>query len=228
MFQDIDINADVGEGFGADEQLMPYLSSCSIACGGHAGNEHSIRQTIRLALKHNVKIGAHPSYPDREHFGRSACTLSHEELLHSLTLQLKTFKQIIEEEGAIWHHVKPHGQLYHDVAKDVKKRDVLIKAIQSAKSGWKPIPIYQPSYSILHHYEGVSCITEAFIDRRYNDNGTLIDRSEERAVIYNADAAWLQLQEVMRTVKASTFCVHGDNSQAEKILKFIREKLNVS
>ena len=109
----IDINADVGEGIGNEEQLLPLISSCNIACGGHAGNEETMREVVRLANKFKVKIGAHPSFPDKENFGREIMEISNTALYATIKNQIKMLLLVCREEQALLHHVKPHGALYN-------------------------------------------------------------------------------------------------------------------
>ena len=114
----ININCDVGEGMQNEAELFPFITSCNIACGGHAGNAESIRYVIRLAAEHNVKIGAHPSYPDREHFGRRSLSLPAQALIGSIQEQLLLFFKIAAQENVEVHHIKAHGALYNDIAKN--------------------------------------------------------------------------------------------------------------
>ena len=130
----IDINCDLGEGAGNDAQLMPLISSCNIACGGHYGDTDSIREAVRLALKYNVRIGAHPSYPDTENFGRKVMNCSPEELKQSIQEQLRLIQTVCEEEGAIISHVKLHGALYNKTSEDEELAKTVLEAIE-------PLPI---------------------------------------------------------------------------------------
>ena len=126
----IDINCDVGEGIENEHLLMPYISSCNIACGGHFGDQFTIDKTIQLAIDNNVKIGAHPSFPDKENFGRKIMDISDVELQESLILQMQLFKKRAALKNAIIHHVKPHGELYNLIAVDQEKAILFVNAIQ--------------------------------------------------------------------------------------------------
>jgi len=232
----IDINADLGEGSGRDEQLMPLISSCSIACGGHYGNDATMRQAIRLAKKYNVKVGAHPSFPDTDNFGRKVLTMTKNELKTAIHEQLIRFYKICDAEEIPIHHIKLHGALYNYAAIDAPTADSVIEAIIESKKRPK---LYLQHNSILHKKAEnlLPLVFEAFIDRRYTAQGTLLPRSEEGAVITVASAAWDQLENIFKDKKvstvsgklipleASTFCIHSDNEQAVTILEYLHLKL---
>lgn len=231
----IDINADLGEGTGNDASIMPLISSCNIACGGHYGDEESMRTTIQLALKHRVKIGAHPSFPDRDHFGRRVMTLTKQELQQTVFDQLLHFMTICELEDAPLHHVKPHGALYNYAAKDAATADAIVEAIISTKNRPR---LYAPYGSVLHRKAEnlLPVVFEAFIDRRYNNDGSLVSRAEARAVIHEKDVAWNQLHQLIvdgsvtslqgekRQLPAQTFCIHGDHPNSVAILEYIHQQ----
>ena len=126
----IDINCDLGEGIGNDAEIMPYINSCNIACGGHFGDLQTIKETILLAQKYAVKVGAHPSFPDKENFGRKLMTLSDNDLMDSISQQIKLFHQACNETGARMHHVKLHGALYNLAAKDSHIAELVIQAFK--------------------------------------------------------------------------------------------------
>ncbi len=121
------INCDLGEGGEHDDELMPLISACNIACGGHAGTLETMHHTVDMAMEHGVEIGAHPSYPDKENFGRVSVKMTHEELKRSLVAQIMGLKQITEAEGAMLTHVKPHGALYHDAQVNQEIADTIIR-----------------------------------------------------------------------------------------------------
>jgi len=230
----IDINADLGEGVGNDAQIMPFISSCSIACGGHFGNKETIRSTLNLAKKNHVKVGAHPSFPDTDNFGRKLLTLTKRELQETISAQLNLFLEVCHSEDIEMHHVKLHGALYNYAAKDAPTADAVVEAILSTQL--RPI-VYVPPNSILAEKAKnlLPLWYEAFIDRRYLENGALVSRGQEGAVIMDANTAWKQLEgmvlseKVMTiteneiTMKADTFCIHSDTPQALKILEFIHQ-----
>lgn len=233
----IDINVDVGEGVGNESQLMPYISSCNIACGGHAGTIDLMRHIVRLAKKHKVKIGAHPSFPDKENFGRIVMKMSNQELLNSIQKQLLNLLTIIEEEQTTLHHIKPHGALYNLAAVDKNVAKVIVKAVKSINL---PVKLYVPYNSVIASVaieQGVEIMFEAFADRNYNDDLTLVSRSQKNAVIQDFDMLFnhvygmfyskkvVTVQGTIKTIKADTFCVHGDNPNAVKIIKQLKDKL---
>ncbi len=233
---EVNINADLGEGAGQDEKLMPLLNSCNIACGGHTGDEQSITQTIRLAKKFNVKIGAHPSYPDRKNFGRTRPEISEEQLRKSLSEQLDLFFTIAEKENVEVHHIKAHGALYNESANDRRVAELLLSTLSQRRYKTR---IYTPHKSMLHQTgsSDFSFLFEAFIDRAYNQDLTLVSRNMENALHTSKEQAWNQLYEmhfleqvttvsgVKRAIKADTFCIHGDHPKASVILEYIRAQL---
>lgn len=234
--QKIDINADLGEGKGNDDRLMPWLNSCSIACGGHYGNEESMVTAVRLAKKFHVKVGAHPSFPDRDNFGRTIMTLSKSELTESIFHQLLCFYAVCEMEEVVVHHVKLHGALYNYAAKDAPTADAVVEAIIATKIRPK---LYLPYGSILHKKAEnlLPLVFEAFIDRSYNDDHSLVSRERLDSVIVDPEKAWKQFFQMIEKqsvqsindktlpVQAGTYCIHGDNPNAVEIVEHIRTQL---
>ena len=234
----IDMNADVGEGIGNEAELMPYLSSCNIACGGHAGDLDSMNEVVALALQHNVKIGAHPSYPDPDNFGRSEMDISCAALYRSIKAQIGQLRKVIEEHHhAHLHHVKPHGALYNVAAKDCDTATIIIEVMKSMPL---PAKLYVPYGSLIAEMakeEGIPITYEAFADRNYNDDLSLVSRSEANAVItdpvemYAHVIRMVQQGEVKTisgkhiNIKADTFCIHGDNPKAIELVKLLSENL---
>lgn len=233
----IDVNCDVGEGVGNELELMPMISSCSIACGGHAGNAETIKETIRLALLYRVNIGAHPSYPDRENFGRKEMDISLDKLQQSIEDQISSVQNELRKSVATMNHVKAHGALYNKAAVDSKTAQCLLNAV---KNTTKDVWLYAPYGSVLAKIaleQGVKVYFEAFIDRRYNDDLTLVSRDNPKAVIMDSKKVLKQLLRMLAkhkvktikgkkvVVKANTFCIHGDNSNAVRILKYLSKKL---
>lgn len=234
----MDINCDLGEGLNNDDQLMPLLNSCNIACGGHVGDAYSIRKTIQLAKKHHVKIGAHPSYPDRENFGRKKLDIPLSDLKVSLMDQLKLFEAICDEVQAIFHHIKPHGALYNEVAINHEIAGLLIQVMRN----FPGVSLYVPPNSVIERLaveNNIPIITEAFADRSYHSNLTLVSRSHSKALLTDPREVLdhlklLVLNGKVKTIegelvpiKAETFCIHGDNPSAVEILKTIRVNLNI-
>ena len=231
----ININADLGEGTGNDKALMPMLASCSIACGGHYGDEKTMRTALRLAKKYNVKVGAHPSFPDLENFGREKLTLTKDELRSTVYEQIMRLAIICDEEDIPLHHVKPHGALYNYAAIDAATADAIVEAILDTKLRPK---LYIQHDSILYHKAKnlLPVVPEAFIDRGYSPDLKLKLRSEEGAVITSPEEAWEQLIGFVENNKVSTaagdkaiiaetFCLHSDHGNAVEILRYLKQKL---
>ncbi len=235
--KEIDINADLGEGGAIDAQIMPLISSCNIACGGHFGNNSTIRTTIRLAKQHGVKVGAHPAFPDGENFGRKVLNITKGELSDTIFEQLSRFLAICESEGIQPHHIKLHGALYNEAAVNRTLAMDVIKSIQRTK---RELPLYVPFNSELAKAaeNELPLVFEAFIDRRYNDDMSLVARSINGAIITSPKEAWEQfynmitkqqlttIQNNKRQITASTYCVHSDTYGAVEILQYIKKKLN--
>lgn len=233
----IDINCDLGEGIGNEAELMPYLSSCNVACGGHAGDESTMRQVALLAKSHNVKIGAHPSFPDREHFGRMVLTMPSETLKASLIEQIRSFQKILNEEQLQLNHIKPHGALYNLAAKDVETAQIVVAVLKEIDPD---LVLYVPYNSIIADVaieKGVKIAYEAFIDRNYNDDLSLVSRQKPNAMISDPELMCAHLMRMINdehvktitgslvAIKANTFCVHGDGEDVVQNLKYITEKL---
>lgn len=234
----IDINADVGEGVGNEAQLLPLVSSCNIACGGHAGDEQSMRNTIKLAIKYEVKIGVHPSYPDKENFGRVSMQISPSTLIKSIQSQISFFKSVCDHEKAWLHHIKPHGALYNDIAKNTDIAQVFLKAILEYKNEAK---LYVPYGSVIAQEaskEGFSIVYEAFLDRNYNADLSLVSRQQNNAMLENPTEIMEQLLRIVKNnqlktitnelvkIEAKTFCIHGDSDAAFEILAYLHSKVS--
>ncbi len=232
----IDINCDLGEGAGNDALLMPFISSCSIACGGHYGDKETMATTIRLAKKHHVKVGAHPSFPDKENFGRKVINLAKNEIENSIYHQLKTFQEICQAEGLPINHIKLHGALYHLASKDEQTALTVLSAIK--KTGINAA-IYAPYQSALANiaHPNFDVILEAFADRQYHSNLQLVARSKKGAVISEPTVAWKQVQHILEKgtvlsiegekvkIEVQTCCIHGDQPNAVALASYIYKQL---
>ncbi len=238
----IDINCDLGEsdpaaGPGGDEAIMPFISSANIACGFHAGDPLTIEKTVLSAIRHGVSIGAHPGYPDREGFGRRPMKMSHEELRAMILYQAGAVKAIAEASGARMRHVKPHGALYNAAATDYELSTVIARAVQALDPSL--ILVGQSGSAMIRAARDMdlACITEVFADRAYNDDGTLVARSIEGAVLHDAS---LMIRRVIRMIRekavetisgriipieAETVCIHGDNETAAEFVMSLAEAL---
>ena len=233
----IDINADVGEGMGNEIELMPYLSSCNIACGGHAGDYSSMQEVVKLAKKYQVKIGAHPSFLDRKNFGRLDLEITSADLYTSLKKQIRNLLKVLGEEHVLLHHIKPHGALYNLAAKDEKTARVIIEVIKSIAL---PLKLYAPYKSVIAQLalsENIDIKFEGFADRNYNDDLTLVSRQKENAVLHDASEVFEHVfrmisQGNVKTVtgkevriEAHTFCIHGDNPKAIGLVNRLKNNL---
>ncbi len=232
----IDINCDLGEGFGKDSELMPLISSCSIACGGHYGDETSMSEAVQLAMQYGVRVGAHPSFPDQDNFGRKKLFLTKEELKETVFNQLLQFYAVCEQQGCDVHHVKLHGALYHCTAANAAAADAVVEAITALKS--RPV-LYVPYGSVLHKKAEnlLPLAFEAFIDRRYINEFKLADRAHIKAVIHSPELAFEQLLSMVKRqkvtsiigeevpVQANTYCIHGDHHNSVLILEYIHSKI---
>jgi len=232
--QCIDLNCDLGEGCAHDAEIMPLISSANIACGGHAGDDATMRATIRLALEHGVAIGAHPGYEDHEYIGRRPMNLSPDAIRDLVSRQLKRFAQITDELGAPIHHVKAHGALYNQADTD----PLIAGAIANAIRDLLPqVIVYAPPNGCMMtaaKSTGLRFRAEGFIDRRYNADGSLVPRGQAGAVIDDPNAASAQALEMLLERKVTstsgsavpieigTLCVHGDSDSALEILKSTR------
>ena len=232
----IDINCDVGEGVNNEAQLMPYIQSCNIACGGHAGDEDLMNSVVALAIKHKVKIGAHPSYPDKENFGRKTMIIEPNELKASIQNQINSLQEIVKKKGSTLHHIKPHGALYNDIAKNNELSLCFLDAILPYKTDVK---LYVPYNSVIEKNalkKGFMIIYEAFADRNYNDDLSLVSREKKGALITNPKHIFLHVFKMLNTnkvititgkqqpIKATTFCVHSDTENATEIVKGLYQK----
>ena len=234
----IDINADVGEGINNEDLLLPLVSSCNIACGGHAGDLETMRKVVQLARQNKVKIGAHPSYPDRENFGRKPVDISCAALFSSIKAQIKSLMSVLREEHLQLHHVKPHGALYNMAASDKETAIVIIEALKSIPL---PLRLYVPYGSVVAEEarkQKIPITYEAFADRNYNEDLSLVSRSEPNALITDSQEMFTHVKGmiVVQKVKtmsgaevyieADTYCIHGDNPKAIHLLKKLRENLS--
>lgn len=238
----IDLNCDMGEGFGSwkmgdDAALMQLISSANIACGFHAGDPMVMRDTVRLALKHHVAIGAHPGYPDLQGFGRRKITMTPEEVYAMTLYQIGALQAIVQAESSTLHHVKPHGALYNVAAQDRAVADAIAKAVRQAGPH---LILYGLSGSALveaGRAQGLRTAQEVFADRAYLADGSLAPRHLPGAVLTDVDQAvrqalqLVQQQQVSSTdgqvvrVVADTICLHGDSPHAVEFATAIREGL---
>ncbi len=225
----IDINCDMGEGTGNDETIMPFITSANIACGYHAGSEKVMKQTIELAIKNKVAIGAHPSFFDKENFGRTEKNLATDEIYDLIILQLRTIDKIIRTRRKKLHHVKPHGSLYNMSAKDPQIAKAIAQAVKDFDDDLILFGL-SGSHSIKEAKAvDLKMANEVFADRTYQDDGSLTQRSQANALIEDIDKsvrqALLMVKEKRVTsvngknvpIIADTICIHGDGKNAVEL-----------
>jgi UPF0271 protein len=216
------LNCDLGEGIGNDAALMPYIDEANIACGFHAGDAFTMRETVALCIRHGVKMGAHPSYLDRENFGRKEIELSPEEIYLLVKKQIETLNQIIKTAGGTLNHVKPHGALYNTSAKNPKVAKAIAKAVKDVNEDLILFGL-KGSLSIEAAKEmGLQTAEEAFADRRYESDGSLSPRSQPGACFTDIQDVLDQVEKI----KADTWCIHGDGPHALEFAKALKAKLH--
>jgi UPF0271 protein len=233
----IDINCDVGEGLDNEHLIMPFISSCNIACGGHFGDKKTIDKTIEIAIKNKVLIGAHPSFPDKENFGRKRMRILDDELKESIQSQLDLFTERLTVFDEKLHHIKPHGALYNMISIE---ENLAVLFLDVAKKYLRNSYLYVPYNSVIEKValkNGVKVKYEVFADRNYNDDLTLLSRSNNYALITDKLDVFNHVVEIIQTdkvktisglkknIKADTFCVHGDNKNSIEIVKYLNENL---
>ena len=220
----IDLNADLGEGAG-EEPLYALITSANIACGGHAGNEDSMREAVRLAVRHGVAIGAHPSYPDRAGFGRMTRHHPPSALSRAIAAQVAALVQVAEALGARVLHVKPHGALYGDAA---ARRDValaLAEGVASVSDALVLVGLAGCSALRVWRERGFLVAAEGFADRAYAADGTLVPRAQAGALITNPTEAAAQALRLAGEGGCATLCVHADTEGAAAIAAAVRRGL---
>lgn len=240
MAHPIDLNADMGEyhdeaGAAREDALMEFVTSCSIACGGHAGDDDTMRRTVRRAQEHHVKIGAHPSLPDREGFGRRVIDIQHADLAQSFRTQLNALSRIAAEEGAALSHVKPHGALYHMAA---SQPDIAAMLTEIAGD---LIIVGPPNSALARAAKNAGCrfAPEGFIDRKYRADGSLTPRGTEGAVIASIEQRALQARRLAAgepietddgplTLEVRTLCIHSDSPRASETAQAVRHALDAA
>ncbi|CAM3691511.1 5-oxoprolinase subunit PxpA [Litorimonas haliclonae] len=231
----IDLNADVGEAdtpewADAEAEILRYVTSANVACGGHAGDDQSMRKTVRAAKANGVVIGAHPAYPDKENFGRQSLKLgtdiSSEDLEAALKQQILRLREIAREEGVSVSYVKPHGALYNDSVQDARKADLIAKVISKIDSGLTLLGGPNSEMKRAAENYNLGFVAEGFIDRRYTNEGHLLSRFKEGAVLETDEARieqalGLAIEQKVFTdsgdslaIHAGSLCLHGDSQGA--------------
>jgi UPF0271 protein len=222
----IDLNCDLGEGGAIDAEILPFISSANIGCGYHAGDAEILKHTVEACLQNKVAVGAHPSFKDRENFGRAEMLLNEFQLYDIICDQLYFFEDIAFPMGCIMHHVKLHGALYNMAAKDAGMANVIVRAVKDFDEN---LILYGLSGSLLltlAEGEGLKIAHETFADRTYQDDGSLTPRSQPNAVMQNVEDVSKHVLQMVNEgtvttvsgkiipLKTDTICLHGDGENA--------------
>jgi UPF0271 protein len=219
---EIDINCDLGEGCGHDAELMPLITSANIACGFHAGDPATAHSTLMLAKRHGVQVGAHPSFPDREHLGRLELNRSQSQIYDDCVYQIGALAGLALASDVDLRYVKPHGALYNMACSDDAVARPLVAA--AALFGLKLMALPGSRLEALSA-GNCSFIAEGFADRRYLPDGSLVPRSSPDAFVRDPAEAVRQAGWLLREKGVQTLCVHGDNPQAPEFVRALNEEL---
>lgn len=239
MAYSVDLNCDIGESYftkiiGNDAEVMPFISSCNIACGLHGGDPLTIQKAIESALSHKVNIGAHPSFPDMENFGRKYMNLSSEELKACLRFQIGALDSMTKNRGGVLRHVKPHGALYNTAAKEYEISKIIVDVIKEFSEEIVLLGMANSEMEKVAEIENIPFIAEVFADRNYTDEGLLVSRGYKNAVItdeklvVDRSVQMILKNEIMSVnnkkieINAQSICVHGDTKNALNLLKSLR------
>jgi len=223
----IDLNADVGEGCGSDGELFELVSSANVACGWHAGDETTMRDTVRLALAAGIAIGAHPSYPDRENFGRTAMERPPQLVYEDVTTQIRSLAKIVESAGGRLHHVKPHGALYNRAARDEELARAIARAVRDFDPGLALVGLAGSASIRAAREAGLRAVEEGFADRAYTEDGQLVPRGTPGAMIDDEERAVRQVRDLIER-GIETICLHGDAPHALAFARRIRASLEAT
>jgi UPF0271 protein len=236
----IDINCDLGESFGQfimgnDDAVFPHISSCNIACGFHGGDPLHIENTIKKALHYAVQIGAHPSYPDLAGFGRRKIVLSTEELKACIKYQISALMGMVKSQGGELKYVKAHGALYNSIAQDEKEAKTFLSAVKEINPDLAIMGLAGSPFQEIAQNLGFRFIKEGFMDRRYLEDGSLMPRKQQGAVLESVEESLQQFMTIAQKGEVETangkriplqvdsLCIHGDNPLAEPLLKEIHD-----
>ncbi len=221
---EIDLNADLGEGAGFDAQLMPLITSANVCCGAHAGSPNELWDTLQLAQKHGVVVGAHPGYADRANFGRVEQVVTSHDVFVLCLQQLGGLSALATGMGYELSYVKPHGALYNQACRDANIADSIIEVAE----GFNDLPVVGlPGSQMEEVARGryYPFVPEGFADRRYRLDGSLVPRTEPDAFVHDPDEAVKQVEWLVREKGVRTICVHGDNPDAVAFTKAVRAAL---
>jgi UPF0271 protein len=233
----IDLNADLGEGAGSDEELLKLVSSANIACGWHAGDASTMRQCVRWAIDNHVAIGAHPSFPDRANFGRSTMHLPPEEIVAGVLYQIGALGAIVKAEGGTLVHVKAHGALYNQAVTEPELAAAIVDAVRRFDPGLLFFGLAGSGMISAAERAGLKPVEEVFADRGYMPDGSLVPRSQPGALIEDEEQSLAQTLSLVRdhrvtaidgsvvAVNAQSVCLHGDGAHALAFARRIRSTL---
>jgi UPF0271 protein len=233
----VDLNADLGEGAGHDDELLALVTSANIACGFHAGDADTIRQSIEAARARNVAVGAHPGLFDRENFGRKELSVKPDEIFDAVVYQLGIFQAIAEAAGVRPNHVKPHGALYNMAVRDEQLADAIARATASVEKKLILLAPQNTALSRAGEKYGLQIAHEVFADRNYLSNGQLVSRSRPDALLHDPAEAAPRVLRMLREgkvrsvdgvdvhVRVETICLHGDNPEAVEFARALRARL---
>ncbi|QQX84520.1 5-oxoprolinase subunit PxpA [Cupriavidus necator] len=233
----IDLNADLGEGCDNDEALLALISSANIACGWHAGDAATMVRTVKWALERGVAIGAHPSYPDRENFGRTEMQRDPEAVYADVLYQIGALDAIVRAQGGELHHVKPHGALYNQAVRDPALARAIVRAVRDFDADLVFFGLAGSQMINIAKEAGLRVKQEVFADRGYNPDGTLVKRGTPGALHEDEEVALNQTLTMVREkrvraidgtwvpIQAETVCLHGDGAHALAFARRIRERL---
>lgn len=230
----IDLNADLGEGSRADAELMTLVTSVNIACGFHAGDAQTMLESVRNAIKNGVAIGAHPSFPDRENFGRTAMDLPPATVYAQVLYQIGALEAMVRAQNGVMRHVKPHGMLYNQAAKDADLADAIARAVRDCSPQLILVGLAGSELIRAGQRLGLTTRQEVFADRGYQPDGSLVPRTQAGALITDEGKALAQTLEMVRAgrvidvdgtpanVQADTVCLHGDGEHALQFARRLR------
>ena len=233
----VDLNCDLGEGAAEDERIVPLVSSVNVACGFHAGDASTIRATVRLAARHGVAVGAHPSYPDRAGFGRAPVERTPSQVRDDVVYQVAAVRAFCAAEGVPLVHVKPHGALYNAAAQDRALAAAIAEAVREVDPGLVVVCLAASPMAGVVRSLGLRCAEEAFADRGYTPEGTLVPRGTAGALLEDPAAVAERVSTMARerrvrsvtgalvSVAADTICLHGDTPGAAALAAAIRARL---
>ena len=234
----LDINCDLGEGLNNEHIIMPLIDSCNIACGGHAGDNGSMIECVEISIRNNVKIGAHPSYPDKINFGRKKINISPLELSYSIISQIESLEAIASSYGIILNHIKAHGALYNQMMIDADISNLYLDALKEFKNKYSLFIPYKSEIEKIAIKRGFSIVYEVFGDRNYNDDLSLVSRNYENALITDPINVVEHIKTIKETktvktingnfqkIKFDTICIHSDTNNSVDILKKINKEFN--